>query len=254
MAIRDDNESYAFREVQIMTTPQVKYTGDLDQFKFPQINRSLDKDHVGRLAASIKKTNLLSTNPIIVNKQMEVIDGQHRLAAAEVAGVGIYYIVTSPEDMLNTIITLNTHQKNWLLDDYAKAYLSQGFSKYQIYFDLRSRYGLTGSELVSYSMVGHAPTRQFKAGTYNPNRLAITTEFLDNLNLIANYTDHVHTRPFRNALFILCKHPNFRWERFLDRCSIYTKFGKFNQSLEVYKRMVEDIYNFGMKTRRVRLY
>ena len=44
-------------------------------------------------SAAIKKNNLLRVNPIIVDRKMNVIDGQHRLEACKILKEGIYYML-----------------------------------------------------------------------------------------------------------------------------------------------------------------
>ena len=60
----------------------VYYTKDLSIFKIIDGNRIPNLSHIRRISGSIKQNGVLM-NPIIVNKSFEVIDGQHRLAAAK---------------------------------------------------------------------------------------------------------------------------------------------------------------------------
>ena len=71
----------------------MKKTKDYSQFKYLPGNRDLVLNHVDRLVKSISKNNLLKNNPIMINKQGYILDGQHRLQAAEELGVDIYYNV-----------------------------------------------------------------------------------------------------------------------------------------------------------------
>lgn len=73
-----------------------------------------------RLVASIRKRNLLHVNPIVVDKDMRVVDGQHRLEAASILGVEIYYIEENIDR--RDISMLNSNQKNWNAMDYINFY------------------------------------------------------------------------------------------------------------------------------------
>ena len=58
-------------------------TTDYDIFKGIVGNRKVEKKHVEMLTGAIDRNNLLNVRPIIVNEEMMVIDGQHRLEAAK---------------------------------------------------------------------------------------------------------------------------------------------------------------------------
>ena len=58
----------------------VYLTSDLTKFKQITGNRPHNPQHVKRLTSSIKRYGVLQ-NPIIVNENMVVVDGQHRLWA-----------------------------------------------------------------------------------------------------------------------------------------------------------------------------
>ena len=57
-------------------------TKNYEIFKIMDCNRELSAANLQKLIGSIKSRNLLEFRPIIVNSKMEIIDGQHRLAAA----------------------------------------------------------------------------------------------------------------------------------------------------------------------------
>lgn len=96
-------------------------TKQYDIFKFRKDNREkISQNHVMKLAGSIISKNLLEYRPITVNKEMEILDGQHRLLAAKRLEVEIYYNVTQDMD-LTDIILMNT-QKSWGIADYLNYY------------------------------------------------------------------------------------------------------------------------------------
>lgn len=94
-----------------------------DYLKFQKIegNRKLADNHVKSLVESVKSKNLLHLKPIIVDENFFVLDGQHRLEAARICEVPIYYIVCSSEKF-KEITKLNQNQKNWKLIDFLTFY------------------------------------------------------------------------------------------------------------------------------------
>lgn len=96
-------------------------TTDYDQFKQISSNREVNMKHVRELAADIQVINLLDVSPIICNERMEIIDGQHRLEAAKLLGLPIFYLIKK-ELTDDHIGHLNRNQKNWSVLDYITFY------------------------------------------------------------------------------------------------------------------------------------
>lgn len=100
-------------------------TDDYSIFKLSKFNRT-----VLLHKAMIKQAKEGLVAPIIVNENMVVIDGQHRLAASKEAKVPVEYIV-KPGLGKNDIVRMNTIQRPWSLKDYVEAYANQGILEYQ---------------------------------------------------------------------------------------------------------------------------
>lgn len=107
----------------------VKSTNSYGQFKIVNSNREVNATHVKKLKRAIASKNMLRLNPIVVNDNMEVIDGQHRLAAAKQLGLPIYYIQEKSVDR-NDIANLNTNKKNWNIMDYVNFYAVEKYPDY----------------------------------------------------------------------------------------------------------------------------
>ena len=95
-------------------------TKDYDRFKLLNLNRSLDRNHINKIKDSIVKNGYLMSNPIIVNKDMEILDGQHRFVALKDMGLDVPYEVI--DNGYDTIIDLNTTAKSWTVEDYVNYY------------------------------------------------------------------------------------------------------------------------------------
>ena len=109
---------------------KVHSTTDYDQFGFHRLNRQLDQSHVQQLVESFEEYGFLPQNHLIVDENMTVIDGQHRLAAAREAGVEVYYTVYEGEYTIDLIQQLNNTDKNWSLEDHVWHWAQQGKDDY----------------------------------------------------------------------------------------------------------------------------
>lgn len=117
---------------------QLHRTTDYSQFADINANREVDTRHVRALMKAIQETNLLHLNPIIVNTKMEVIDGQHRLAAAKELELEVFYLI---DDQIGKthIAKLNSNQKNWTMLDYVNYYAVEKIPEYLELSDLINR-------------------------------------------------------------------------------------------------------------------
>jgi hypothetical protein len=113
-----------------MKPPKILYTEDHKSFKKILSNRDLVPAHVRNLVADIQRRNLLHLFPIIVNSKMEVIEGQHRVAAAKELKLGIFYIVD--DNVKSTdIAAINANRKSWSGKDYVRFYAREGRAEYK---------------------------------------------------------------------------------------------------------------------------
>jgi len=111
------------------TSKQILATRKYDIFKLRGDNRNVSKSHVKRLEMMMADYNDLHINPIIVNPRMEVVDGQHRLAAAKNLGETIWYVIDeayTPKKMID----FNTSRRTWQTTDYLKYWVSHGKQDY----------------------------------------------------------------------------------------------------------------------------
>lgn len=109
---------------------QTLKTNDYSIFKkCPANPRAIISMHLKHLIVSIETNNMLKYRPIMVNQNMEIMDGQHRLEAAKKLGIEIYYQINeSAED--EDIILLNNNQKAWKIEDYVNFYINKGKVEY----------------------------------------------------------------------------------------------------------------------------
>ena len=96
---------------------KIQKTTNYSQFKFLAKNRPTFPKY---LVESIQNKNLLAERPIVCDIDMNVIDGQNRLKAAEFLNLPIYYIVS--ENISKDDIGICQVQKPWVMGDYLRFY------------------------------------------------------------------------------------------------------------------------------------
>lgn len=107
------------------STNKIHVSNQYSQFNFIDGNRVPSKVAITNLKKEILLNNKLSVNPILVNNDYGIIDGQHRFLAAKELGVPLYYIVDN-NYKINDIITLNKTRRDWEINNYIAYHCSLG--------------------------------------------------------------------------------------------------------------------------------
>lgn len=81
------------------------------------------------LIAAMKLDNLLRCYPIIVDKDMVILDGARRFTAAAALGVPVHYIVAENASLW-MIAQAGTRVRSWMAKDYIKHYCELGREEY----------------------------------------------------------------------------------------------------------------------------
>ncbi|MFN5170014.1 MAG: ParB N-terminal domain-containing protein [Cyclobacteriaceae bacterium] len=118
---------------------KIQQTTDYARFRSIISNREVDKKHVRKLADSIARKNLLHIRPVICNHEMQVIDGQHRVAACQLLKQPVWFIQV--DDLTkDDIALLNTAQKNWCMLDFINFYTIEGREDFRKFSQLLNRF------------------------------------------------------------------------------------------------------------------
>lgn len=156
----------------------IQKTTKYEQFKFLNGNRKLHLGHLARLTMSIAKRNMLEQNPIMVNENMEVIDGQHRLEVARANKLPIYYVVVANTG-ITEVLDLNTNVRNWKLPDYVDSLIASGNKQMQYLKSFCDEWGLS----LTAGMILHHGTSFHPEG--NPSARLARLEFTESQRKIA---------------------------------------------------------------------
>ncbi len=207
-------------------------TKDYYIFKKMEGNRHLDRFHLKKLSAAIERDNQLNVHPIIVNRDLYVIDGQHRLEAAKILGIDIFYIQSDTVTDLH-VIEGNVNQKGFDVDNYIDYFAIK--EKNSVYIELKEMLKSTGLKPkalltlilggVSQNILSFLKTGKFQFPN-NEDRKKILDFYFDFLSYVKDkrlkpismFTNHNFTRALRWLFntsgfdsYILFKKLDLRW-------------------------------------------
>jgi len=100
---------------------------DFSKFKILERNRDTSKAHVNKLIGSLQEPRG-QVEPITINEKWEVVNGQHRLEAAEDGGLDHVIVIMSHGATIKDVIVMNTTQKRWIFWDFLKCHAHESAS------------------------------------------------------------------------------------------------------------------------------
>ena len=214
----------------------------------------IDPDHVKKIADSVRLNNMLSINPILVNESLEVIDGQHRLRAAQECGVSIFYII-DPNITANDMLQLNINRRNWDSHDKLNFYRKNGKESYQKLYEFIQKYKISLRLGLLLTDANRGAGRQgFDNGTFQFNMELTALNFetcirtLNKLRAIIPVNKHLETARFWQPLLKLVTHPEFNSEHWLSKIEMHPEKFSIKATQKQYFDSFKYVYNY--KTQR----
>jgi len=238
-------------------------TRDYGLFKTLAGNRDLNAVQIKKLARVIENApQFTRLSPLLVNENMEIIDGQHRLAAykkyaAEKTIVHPIYFTVNSGTGIAEARNLNAGSKPWTPKDYAVAYSNSGNKEYATYLKYSRETGLNHDILVRFLSPKNYDLQTFRSGMFVVENEKKSREWFSNLEemgmtikeTMAEPIDHKH-RSFAIGLLNVMRNPNYHQERMLEQLEAHSRILRVtdmkNQDISL---ALQTIYNKGQEDR-----
>src|SRR5699024_8689895 len=158
-------------------------------------------------------------SPIIVNENLMVIDGQHRLKASEKVGAPVEYIIKQGLNE-HDIVRMNTVQKPWSLANHIEAWANQGKDEYIKLLNLLNNY--YGNTTVVTQVALDVNTMKkarpiIESGEFKFVNYEKTVEFLSYLRRFREETNVPYKSKLSQAIYELFKISKFDRERLIHK-------------------------------------
>lgn len=232
---------------------QTGITNDYNMFRSALGNRAVLYKHVKRLADSMKERGFDTTKKILVSRTLEVLDGQHRLEAARLAGVSVHYEVVD-QTSIYEMHSINAIQRKWKLEDYLNAYSDHG-----------DKYYIKLKEFVSSEPVSLIAALSVVSGVFNRVRGGVLESFYkgefeytkESYDLLVAYTGVVKAINLATGqkmgntpiivLFRLLNEGKVKADRLLAKISSAPLMWKKTTNTKHFLEMLNAVYNFRSK-------
>lgn len=169
-------------------------TKDYSRFSFLDNNRIVKSSHVDMLKKSIKNIDLTKYNPIKVDANLRIIDGQHRFHACMELGLPIYYVVLNGVDAEQAMIIDNQNNKKWEMMDWLRYRANKNGGCYKQLLDFVQQTCTTISNAMVIFPAKAINAATLKAGTTD---FGVNEKAIDIVHFLQS--QEVKTLSFRNT-------------------------------------------------------
>lgn len=230
---------------------RVYKTSDYSIFKEIIGNRPRNPKHIARLLSVINKKGMLC-NPILVNENFEVIDGQHRLSSCQKAGVPIFFIILEGYG-LDEVHTLNLNQKNWTRQNYMDGFALMGLESYQklqIFRDVNPDYTFADCIAMCANISSGSNNNKgkysesFDEGTWVGKDFNLAQEWAERIRRVKPHFSSYNKTVFVGSMLVLFQNKKFDFEEFMRKLQLQPKSLVECANREQCKSMIEEIYNY----------
>lgn len=234
---------------------QVYKTEDYSIFQFSKFNRNVIESK-----EMLEQAKDGFVAPIIVNENMVVIDGQHRLKHAEKAGVPVEFIIKKGLSE-HDIVRMNTVQKKWSLLNHIEAHANEGLEEYIKLINLLNNKNYTGNitavtTVATFEMDSQRARPKIIGGNFKFRNFDITVKFLEYLAFFKEKTKLSYKTKLTLAIFELFQIKKIDTNRLISKV-ISTGLADDLQTktldLTDAKKQLIDAYNHGLGEESVRL-
>lgn len=224
----------------------IQWTLDHKRFKLDLANRPIDQRHLAKLIKAIKRKNLLHLYPIIVRRDFFVIDGQHRVKAAEALGLPVYYIISDQMGIQDASL-VNDSTKGWTLYDYLHHWTMLGVSSYKTLKEFHERNSwlpINVAARLICSRGGAQWRTDFNNGIFVADQVELAERVVLMLRDFKKYIDFYADKRFVVAIRGLAQNPNYNHGRMMKKMD-YLHMRLIKQpDTESYYPVITEIYNY----------
>lgn len=232
--------------VQFKTQSKKKFemgvTENYSSFKFFNYNRAINNSNLKNIKKSIQKWGQIM--PVLVNKDLYVIDGQHRLVAMQELELPIHYIICY-NYIAHDVEEVNNVGKNWDIRARVNNLAEHGDENCIKLLQMYEQWGHTFSEGTindAFLKNSTTSTKALKSKTYIINE-EFGTEVLENAIIMSDIVTKATQTKFVRALKrVMISNPNFDINTLRHKAE-NRKLNVYNNEVEIKEEIIE-VYNY----------
>jgi len=184
-------------------------TTHYDKFKLSEFNR--DPAHYKKLVESIKDNDKTMYNPILVDKDLVIIDGQNRFLACKELKLPVNFIVAKDMHIFEAA-DINQASKNWTTMDYASHYANRGREEYIKLLDYAHKYDQRITVIMTFGRLSkgnRSHGKSVRSGNFKFREDIDVDAFFKHATEFREYLSFAKKDCFVKALLKMYMHENY---------------------------------------------
>ena len=235
----------------------VNKTSDYGKFKRLKNNRRVSAQRVAQIKNSLIEKEVI--NPIIVNGNFEIIEGQGRYEAKKQLGLPIYYIVDQAANE-DDCVRLNKNNCPWDAYDYVCSYADSGIESYKILLKLYEETRFPFARMLRFANKSDHPggVNIIKSGNLefdemDAEKVRLLKGKSEDIISALQFTKKPN-EAFYTAVKVVTETEGYEHSRMLRKCGQYRNSYAQMSSLEDQLKEFTRIYNKDASSKSRRLY
>lgn len=223
-------------------------TTDYDKFNIIEDNRDINPKHVAKLAKAMDERGWEKGSYVVVDRNMNVFEGQHRVSSARIKGVPVFYIIEDGLDS-NSISNLNRNQQQWKVTDHLNKFVKAGNPNYVAlseFMEEFSEFKATDQMMLTQNAYVMVDRDIFDSGMYKVKDMELARTWARQLMSLKPYFKDGYNKAnfVRSMAFVMSKEPSFIFDEFLHKIKINRDLIHLCGDRRGYIQMIEEIYNY----------
>lgn len=228
-----------------------------EAFKKMEGNRTLNKKKIKRICDDIRDgLDILKHAPVIVDEDMQIVDGQHRFEVSMIMKRPVYYVIA--EDMtIREVASINSRTEKWKPSDFLKSYCKLNLQDYKDLREFLEAYPFT--IMMGAALLQHGEFKQggsstvkddFQDGQFKVQYYEKAYELAETCNLFTGVIKGNFSRGFGTAIQILLEKDIVAWDTLVNKAKSQSFPPEAHNNYKENLAMLEMIYNKGNHDRR----
>tara|TARA_R110002167_G_scaffold248456_1_gene454457 strand:+ start:31 stop:771 length:741 start_codon:yes stop_codon:yes gene_type:complete len=228
---------------------KINFSLKYGDFKFLKGNRDINEKKVNKIIDSIQidGIDILKYSPIIVDKELKILDGQHRFYVSKKLGRPVFYVIV--EDFgIKGVTRINSNSSNWKVKDFLNSFIDMKFEAYIKINELMKSHRATplliGALLHESTAYMKQQKDTFNDGLMKINHLEYTEKLLNVCKDFSFYTRNPYSRSFIEAIQQIRKSKNYDHEEMKKKLKMSGHKIDRLENKKTISRQIEEIFNF----------
>jgi hypothetical protein len=213
------------------------------------LNRIVTANKISALMTEIQRINLLPHNPIIINSDYVIIDGQTRFYAAQKLNLPIYFTINT-NLTIQDASNINYVQKPWNIMDYINHYAALKNEHYMFILDIYNKTDISITTLANIFMRGSAYERGFsphiiRTGLFKTIHKEMGLKLIEYAKDYSKFNQFSYwkSRKFLTALSTVITNKLYDHQKMLLKLQQVPYLMENKVSTEAFISTIEQIYN-----------